>query len=172
MNEEFVSSLFQAKAAPKGPLVQEVGAAKPAPSSSPIIEEKTMMELMMEAQLAAKKEKDNIKGKQAALESKAKPGSGFKAGFLSNPPKAAAKPTVFSSSSSNVTSANNDGIVTLSKPKASTNLATNKNSPKESLVLGEVQEAMRADEASLLGKLKTEGRYGNSLLTNFAYLLC
>lgn len=179
--DAFVSSLFQPKAEPKGPLVEDldVGASSGDPPqrsvAEPVEEEKSMLELMMEAQKEAKKEKDKAKAKEDAKVSK-EIGSGFKKGFFSSKSvkktpsgsdglsaggKTASRAT--HSAASGTTAKKDENLITLTKPKPNANIA-NKGS-NDSLVMKDVQEAMKADENPMLQDLR-KGDWANDDLTN------
>jgi len=164
----FVSSLFQAKEEPKvaGPLIQDMSIKSidpvveevvPEASSVPVVEEKSMMELMMEAQKDAQKEKIIVQEKEKAKITK-EIGGGFKKGFLGGgggKKAVKAKPDAKSSTTSTnkLTSKSDDDIVTLNKPKASSNIAKK----NEGLVLDEVQNVMKEEEKNMVNQLKQGG---------------
>jgi len=175
--DAFVSSLFQPKRpAPTGPLVEDLDAPTTFPNSTcdakvappiPPVEEKSMLELMMEEQKAAKREKEKLQEKERAKMSK-DIGSGFKKGFFGGGSKPTKKPPSASAAPAAATkpatkSAKADEIVTLSKPKANANIVNNgaagDKKDTSGLVMEDVQEAMRADENPVLQDLKKGGRH-------------
>ena len=144
---------------PVGPLISEIGTPEevvPTPIISPPLEEgPTMLELMMAAQAEAKKEKD------VAIEVEKKKttktfGSGFKKGFFGGESKAkVAKPQQSGAglSSTSSTPQNNQApIVTITKKAEAPAVKS------ATLVLDEVQEAMKADENPMLQQLKGGGK--------------
>ena len=146
--DEFVSSLFQPKKAvtPKGPLVEDLDAHSPAPSlgcdstKPPVPVEKSLLELMMEDQKAAKKEKEALKAKEQLKTSK-QIGSGFKKGFFGTKP-AIRTPQSSTSKQNNSSVVKNklDEVVTLSKPSAHISAAKRSD---DGLVIDDVQHAMK-----------------------------
>ncbi len=127
----------------KSSLIQEIGASN---DKAPETEEPTMMELMMAAQAEAKKASDMAKAEETKKQSKTF-ASGFKKGFLgggSDTSKSKSATTsskqIKVNSSSKSSSSNNTSAST-----SANEIPTIKSGTDKSLVLDDVQEAMKDD---------------------------
>ena len=209
--DKFVSSLFQGKniVSPSGPLIQDLNSdstssndtnnsssklptnANPnsqetaaIPVAVPIPEEpeeKSMLELMMEAHSVAKTEKEVTKSKEAEKTTK-EIGGGFKKGFFSSGKKATNKSKHTATTGKNTATTGKNasdgdgdgGLIHVNKPGVNTNITNNNNSgQKESkLVMKEVQQAMSDDVNPMLKQLQQGGVCCVCFLCNYVRYMC
>ena len=160
-----------------GPLIFEVGApaVSPVEPPAPAADGPTMLEMMMAAQAEAKKEKEVEVEVQKKKTTKSF-GDGFKKGFFGSEPKPKSKTTSTATSATTPTTAAANGVTktattsspspassssssipTISKPKAHVSSASSSSTSAATLVLDEVQEAMREDENPMVKQLKQGG---------------
>ena len=137
----------------KGPLIMEVGKKEDTTDDAVIVEGvvkkeegPSLMELMMQAQAEAKKEKDANVVKEEKKETKTF-GSGFKKGFFggnSSDNKSTTSTATTKATATSTTKTDNEIIPTIVKKKEE----------KKSLVFNEVQKAMNDDDNPTLKQLR------------------
>lgn len=142
-----------------GPKVQIVGEEVAPDIQEPEKEGPTMMELMMAAQAEAAKAK-NAQRAEEEKEMKTKPlGSGFKKGFFDSKPKKSAKNIPVSAPKQKSISSSAPS----SQPTTSPDVPTiKKKEEKKSLVIDEVQSAMKEEGNPMLHALQKGGVYSVS----------
>ena len=159
---EAVMSLLgeQTNTGPKK-LIEEVGAPEvDNTSSTEEVEEPSMMEMMMAAQLEAKRANDAAKEKERAKQAK-KFGGGFKKGFFGGDSKPTKKKSTTSVSATQrgTDSSKKSSVPAIPPPSSSkSDIPTiAKKETANSLVMDDVQEAMKEDNP-LLNKIKEGGK--------------
>ena len=161
-----VSNMLKESTGKPRKLIEEIGADTIEPNSDrPVAvseEGPSMLELMMAAQSEAKKADDVVKQKVREKQSK-KFGGGFKKGFFGNDTKPTKKSSEALSSQPHTNKVASSSATASSAPPSSGTSAGDiptvvpHQDKKNSLVMDEVQEAMRGDANPLLEKVKQGG---------------
>jgi hypothetical protein len=152
-----MSLLDEKKTAPKK-LIEEIGAEKDDNTVEPVSDEgPSMMEMMMAAQLEAKNADDAVKERERDKQSKAF-GGGFKKGFFGGGSSSKSAHKKAASSSNSITTKKE---VAPPIPPSSTEAAipTITKKAANSLVMDDVQQAMREEANPLLEKVKQGGAF-------------
>ena len=160
--DAFVSSLFKPKLANIAPKIQDVDAVvdEVDVNITSKSEEKSLLDLMIEEQNLAKAEKEKLRVETAKKTTK-EIGGGFKKGFFGS---SGPKPAKLEKVPVEITNkGKDDGVVNISKPAANANNLTK--AKDNSLIINEVQQALKEDENPLLNQLKQGG-----IVTMLAYL--
>lgn len=171
--EQFVASLLspnETNSTGKKSLITEIGKEedpKPQPEEAKVIQENpndgpSMLEMMMEAQKLASKEKSTIESKKIEAESK-KGFGGFKKGFFgSSSSSSSSKSSTNTSKQSTKASTKNDIIEVKAQPSKQ----------KSNLTFQEVQEKMEEEKSPLLKQLQSQGKHQNRTLKYYFVKSC